>query len=48
MPVINGSQLAKNEKVHSAHATVMKFIGKKRLVLKIPIVLEKIMIFANM
>ena len=28
----NGSQLAKNEKVHSSHVTALKFIGKKRLV----------------
>ena len=29
---INGSQQAKNKKVHSSHVTAMKFIGKKRLV----------------
>ena len=29
---LNGSQLAKNDKVHSSHVTAMKFIGKKQFV----------------
>ena len=29
----------KNGKVDSSHVTAMKFIGKKRLVLKLPIIL---------
>ena len=38
----------KNEKVDSSHVTAMKFIEKKRLVLKVPIIFLKIMIFVNM
>ena len=38
--VFNSSQLAKLEE-YSSHATAMKFIGYKQLVLKIPIILEK-------
>ena len=38
---VNGSQLAKlKKKVYSLHVPAMKFIGKKQLVKKVPIILK--------